>query len=295
MPATHAQHPTAAVSGPSLAPQSESVSTVQFGSRWTASSCTVRNERRDCTNPKPNEDRVFIDTDRLCVVVADGITRTKNQDDSYPDPSPSATAAQVFCDTVQALIRQAPSIRSTDTLRSIMASANVAIANFNQRAFPRFDFAERDRAGLAAVVGIFDEDTLWLASIADCWCLGFKEDTAHRFAWEKTSHSRPEYNRLGEIPAREALRNRPGNPFAYGALTGEAEALQFVEYARIPVKDIQRLVFASDGLIRVAEEDPNALRTHSPTEIIRYGRILDRAHNETDDKTLVVVDRLQTS
>ncbi len=267
------------------------VSTHAFGVNWTAALSTYRNERRDCANPKPNEDRVRIDPATGLIVLADGITRTTDSKGVYPDPSPSAQAADLFCATVVSARKQFSSL-SLQALRSIVEQGNEALREFNAQRFPRPDFACNDRAGVAMTVGVVEGETLWLASIADCFCIGVRKGTPLRFAWEKTSHSRAEYVRLGEIAARELLRNKPGTPVSYGALTGEQEALPFVEYSVIPLNDITRLVFSSDGLLRVAQEDPHCLTSMTPGELVRHGRRFDSVHNETDDKTVVALDRL---
>lgn len=270
------------------------VSTIRFGANWAAAFSSYRNERRDCTNLKPNEDGVRIDPATGLVVLADGITRTPNTDGYYPDPSPSAQAAELFCSRVVASRRGFSQV-SIAALQSIVAQGNEAIREFNAERFPRPDFARNDRAGVAMAIGIIEGNTLWLASIADCICVGIRNGNPLRLAWEKTSHSRAEYLRLGEIPARENLRNKPGNPLSYGALTGEPEALLFVEYSKIPLDDISRLIFSSDGLLRIAQEEPNLLTSMSPGELVRHGRRLDAANNETDDKTVVTLDRCSTS
>jgi len=265
-----------------------SVHKADFGDRWTSSLSTLRNSRSDCS--KPNEDRAVIDPFRQTIVVADGITRTKRGDGSYPTPSPSGRAAEVFCESVIAQASAIPEL-SHEKFETIIRNANAAIADLNQDIFPEFDFAERDRAGVAAVVGIMDGESMWLASIADCWCVAAKGDETTRLAWEKTSQARPTYVRLGEASAREQLRNKPGNPISYGAFTGEAEALHFVEYGKIDVSGYDRLVFATDGLLAIAQEDPLALATLPAQQLMRYGLLMDKTHQETDDKTIVVLDR----
>lgn len=265
---------------------------VTLSTDWRATIGTFRNERTDCTNPKPNEDRAIVDPVSKTIAVADGITRTKRLDNSYPDPSPSAQLAERLCEAIPGLRQSHPIIHNTETLANLMTDANRAVAQFNQRVFPTYDFAERDRAGLAFILGVIEGDELWSASIADAWCAVFREGVATVVANEKTSQSRAEYKRLGEIPAREALRNRIGNPLAYGALTGEREALHFIEYNRVSLKDVDRVVFSTDGLLRVLQEDPAALATLTVQQIIHYGRVLDRIHDETDDKTIVMLERI---
>jgi serine/threonine protein phosphatase PrpC len=259
-----------------------------FGERWTSSLSTLRNDRSDCV--KPNEDRAVLDAFRQTIVVADGITRTRRSDGVYPTPSPSARAAEVFCESIIAQASVLPEL-TKDQFVTIIENANAAIAELNRDLFPEYDFSERDRAGVAAVVGVMDGETMWLASIADCWCVGAKGDETSRLAWEKTSHSRPTYVQLGEVKAREQLRNKPGNPLSYGAFTGEPEALHFVEYAKVDLRDFDRLVFATDGLLAIAKEDPLSLATLPAQQLMRYGLLMDKTHQETDDKTLVILDR----
>lgn len=272
------------------APANELITVHQaaFGERWNSSFSTLRNDRQDCV--KPNEDRAVLDPFRQTVVVADGITRTKRADGTYPTPSPSARAAEVFCESVIAQASVIPEL-TPEQFRTIIENANAAIAELNRDLFPEYDFAERDRAGVAAVVGVMDGETMWLASIADCWCVGVKGDETTRLAWEKTSHSRATYVRLGEINAREQLRNKPGNPLSYGAFTGQPEALHFVEYAQVDLRNYDRLVFATDGLLAIPTEDALSVATLPARQLMRYGLLMDKNHQETDDKTVVVLER----
>lgn len=273
---------------PTVPDESISVHKADFGDCWTSSLSTLRNDRSDCV--KPNEDRAVLDSFRQTIVVADGITRTKQSDGGYPHPSPSARAAEVFCESIIAQASVIPEV-TREQFVTIIENANAAIARLNCELFPHVDFAERDRAGVAAVVGIMDGDSMWLASIADCWCVGVKGDTATRLAWEKTSHSRSTYVQLGEVAAREQLRNKPGNPLSYGAFTGEPEALHFVEYAKVDLRDYDRLVFATDGLLAIPTEDSLSVATLPARQLMRYGLLMDTVHQETDDKTVVVLER----
>lgn len=273
---------------PAAALEPISVVTADFGSQWTSHFSTLRNERRDCD--KPSEDRAALDPVRQTVVLADGITRTVSSDGTYPVQSPSARAAQLFCETVIARTSQVSTINA-ETMVAIMSEANDAIASLNRDLFPDFDYGERDRAGVAAVVGVIEGETLWLASIADCWCVGVKGDDVTRLAWEKTSQARAEYLRLGEAAAREKLRNKREHPNSYGACTGEPEAMRFVEYGRVDISGYDRLVFSSDGLLSIAIHDPLSLAILPAKQLMRLGQLLDKAHQETDDKTLVVLER----
>lgn len=264
------------------------VSSQAFGPQWRASICTLRNSRADCW--KPNEGFVVVDPTRQSVALADGITRTKSADGSYPIDTPSAQAAQLFCHTVSEYLRNTPQM-SIAALTNAITTGNQAIALFNKDRFPVIDYAYNDMAGVAAVVGVVDNDTLWIASIADCICLSADPLCVRPVAWEKTSHSTAEYNRLGETEARKTLRNNRASLFAYGALTGEETALPFVSYVAINIKHAHRIVFASDGLLELARRSPSIFQRSSATEIMRAACVLETELGITDDKTVVVLDR----
>ena len=264
------------------------VSTLSFGRNWHASSCSLRNSRDDCL--KPNEDRVVIDPVRESIVVADGITRSRSANGSYPFISPSAQVAALFCETVSELLSRSLLINE-EILRRTIAQGNQAIAQFNKEHFPDANFAENDIAGIAAIVGIVDGHRLWLASIADCFSLATTPLCVERLAWEKTSHAADEYKRLGEQEARRSLRNNPDSPFGYGAFTGEEIALSFVQYQCINIQYAQRLIFATDGLLPLADELPTIFMRSPPQQVMTTACELERRLGETDDKTLVILDR----
>lgn len=264
------------------------VSSQSFGQEWSASISTLRNSRPDCF--KPNEDRVIVDPIRQSVVLADGITRTKADDGIYPLKSPSAEVAQLFCETVSSALAATPQM-STTAMREIIATGNQAIARYNREHIPVVDYAQKDLAGVAAIVGVVDKDRLWIASIADCICLAVNPLCVERIAWEMTSQSTEEYKRIGETEARRTLRNNRSSPHAYGAFTGEDTALQFVSFQCISISYAQRLVFASDGLLDIARSMPTIFRGSTTTEVMAAACALERATNVTDDKTIVTLDR----
>jgi hypothetical protein len=264
------------------------LSSQSFGADWTASIASVRNARADCW--KPNEDRIELDSDRQFVVIADGITRTKNADGAYPFPSPSAQVAQLFCNRIAELVRALPSI-SAESLGLALTIANRGIARFNQTRFPSVDFSRNDPAGVACILGVVDKNRLWVASIADCFCLVSDSLCTRQVAWERTSHATAEYNRLGETEARRLLRNNAKSKYGYGAFTGEEAALQFVQYHCIDLQYVQRIVFASDGLLQLATHSAVSFGTNSADELVRSACRLDDELGNTDDKTIVVLDR----
>lgn len=268
------------------------VSTQSFGQSWDAAICSLRNARQDCL--KPNEDRVVVDPTRQSIVVADGITRTKAADGSYPLVSPSATVADLFCTTVSDLLASEVTI-SQATLQRAVQRGNEAIARFNRERFPNADFAENDIAGVAAIVGVVDGHRLWLASIADCFSLSANSLSVERLAWEKTSHAADEYKRIGEREARRTLRNNPDSQYGYGAFTGEAVALSFVQYQCLNIQYAKRLIFATDGLLPIADEIPTLFLHASTYQVMTTACELESRLGETDDKTLVILDRRSQS
>ncbi len=268
------------------------VSSRSFGPSWNSSIVSVRNARKDCF--KPNEDCVVVDPTRQSVVIADGITRTKRADGSYPIPSPSAAAAALFCETVSQALAREP-IMNNDVLRKVVEAGNAALATYNREHFPHPDFSLNDVAGVAAIVGVVDDKhgRLWVAQIADCWAMAATPISVDRLAWEKTSHAADEYKRIGEQEARRTLRNNFRSSFGYGAFTGEEAAMRFVQFQCFALEYKQRLIFATDGLLNLASEKPYMLGHSTAHTILAEACDLEARLDETDDKTMVILDRIR--
>jgi len=215
--------------------------------------------RRNGTPDKPNEDAyaVRLDAQRTILVVADGVTRSRSATGVYPQPSGAALAAQLVTRTLATALATAEGA----DLRRAFGRANRVVDRANRRAgvWDRLDYAEHDLwCAVATAVAVNDGIARW-AHIGDSVLLhlpatgGLYVRTPDQVAdamQHLDSLAPAELAALGgrERYARQCLRNRPGTSHSYGALTGEANAEQYVLTGDFPIASGDLIVLCSDGL-----------------------------------------------
>lgn len=224
------------------------------------------------------------------ISVADGITRDPTNGElpdtktllgqirfviGYPRQSPAAEAANVFCKSFNSnlkLMHLTYSEKGKDRINEDdifegFRSANRHIKVFNHIKFPNPDYLMNDLAGCVASGAVINGRDVFYGYIADCGFIVFDNNGNIRFKAEnegpnsRGSIDEDVANRfcssfrfpLGRRVIRSAYRNNPEEPLAYGALTGEAAALDYVKtgYFELGQDDIA-MVF-SDGLEKVIQ------------------------------------------
>lgn len=212
---------------------------------WSAPSA------RDLSTPQ--EDVCAADPRTAVFAVADGVTRDRLSDGSYPDPSPARLAAEQF---LRAL-RDHHELGSQPS--EVFASANALVGDLNRALglWSRADAGQNDLAGTVAALAQLDSRTrLQWAYIGDAGIAllspsgDLKKETvddvavARRFFPQNNAHSKRERRHV----IRSLLRNSPRRSRgSYGVLTGEHSALRFVRSGswRADTRDV--CVVFSDG------------------------------------------------
>lgn len=184
--------------------------------------------------------------------VADGVTRDPNPDGTYPSPSPARAAADRFCQVVQERACHDPD------LRAIFVEANAQIRSLNAelRLDTQPDYLTRDLAGTVAVVARQDNGRLDWCYVGDCGA-ALLDETGRilRITRDDVSAARPHFPTKKTLPhddhrrayIRSRLRNRPTSAGAYGVLTGQAEAPDFVREGSWPWRGSNVALIFSDG------------------------------------------------
>jgi serine/threonine protein phosphatase PrpC len=67
--------------------------------------------------------------------------------------------------------------------------------------------------------------------------------------------------------------------------------LSFVQYQCLTIHYARRLIFATDGLLPLADEMPTIFLNSLPQQVMTTACDLEKRLGETDDKTLVILDR----
>lgn len=224
---------------------------------------------------KLNEDAFSIDLKAAVATVADGVTRPRRRDESYPSEE-GVIAPCLFKSKIPDVLRSA-SASFAEEMRRAFQVVNKAIWEENKRRFPDApDFVYED---YLSTVGV----AWWLPPVSNSAVLGYIGDcmafylpyggrprmlTVNQledwnrynpsYDWKHSSHwelSSVEAERRCGFWRRKHIRNKKdaygpdGTPVSgYGDLTGEAVAIDFVEIVTVNVSPGDRFVLASDAL-----------------------------------------------
>lgn len=224
----------------------------------------------------PREDCWRFDEIEGIMGVADGITRDPegilvlpDKDDfwgnvkagvKYPRPSQARISADRCLEAIRYYLRKSDCIDEKE-IEAAMAFANCEIGVINERANPNPDFLFDDYWACVASVAALQGDELVYGFIADCGVAVFDEkgnvirtdnegpnskgsiDDDVKAKYD-TTFKHPEGRKI----IRSLYRNNPSNPLAYGALTGQPEAMHYVRTGQFEVKPGSMALVYTDGL-----------------------------------------------
>jgi len=199
---------------------------------------------KEFNRPKEDSFKYYSGKNRIIVAIADGITRDLING-KYPNPSPAKKAADIFCKSF---------LEKQD-----FEYCNKNIAELNKSL--KVDYLENDFAACVAVGGIIENNKLKYGFITDCGVSIFDEKGKLRFGTENEGPNskgsigedvRKKYNSSfqedkGRRIIRSKYRNNLSEPLAYGALTGEKVAMNYVRTGEQKVMKGDYIIFYSDG------------------------------------------------
>lgn len=245
---------------------------------------------------KPYEDYILVDNEQQIYVVCDGVTRSP-KNGVYPLPSPAAYAAEAFAVTVHNSISSNRHRYSSEALLELaIVDGNRSISEINRSILEERDYLENDFACTVALACLIADDRLYYAYNGDCY--GFKihnDNGVTMFTSPQTKNVALYRAREGQGQAvtlriRREFRNNKDSDYGYGVFTGEAKALELVEYGSFFLNDIQRVIFASDGLAQMFEIQPEILVGASAEQIVRNAELInEKLGTRSDDKAVIVL------
>lgn len=237
--------------------------------------CSVKNKLQD----KPNEDNIWVDSERNIFLVVDGVSRDRING-VYPHPSPSAILTAAFVDYCK-------SNYTTDcSLTTLFQNANNQIWKINESYVGDF------KPSLVALILRFKENIIEWVSIGDCIGVLIKNGTMEIFNTKQTERLRKSDRKFDSKTIRTDICNNPEHSLAYGVLDGNKNANSFLEYGEFNVEKNDVILALTDGLEMIAKpEFTTIIITSNVHQIVLLAEQIEREQNiRTDDKTIIKIE-----
>lgn len=265
--------------------------------------------RRNRSVDKPNEDAYALrwPDDGAVLVVADGVTRSRLPDGSYPLPSGAAIAARLVAEALADAL-SAPGGRLDMAAAFAAANRAVDLANRRNGVWSRLDFGVHDLWGAVATAVVVQDGTALWGHVGDGVLLHLPK--AGGIVVPTPDQVVAAMHFVEQLPqddvaaaggphcyARRLLRNHPEAAVSYGVLTGEGAAEQYVVTGKFAVLPGDTLVLCTDGLGSLRADAWEGLKSglRGTLDGAALERLLDgvEAADEclgvrSDDKTVIV-------
>lgn len=263
---------------------------------------------------KPNEDAWAHDPEGTLVVLADGVTRSRDESGRYPKEV-AVVAPYSFVSSMLADIHVP---FSGATIRSAIEQANALIAEKNRRVGltnATVDYKSVDYLGttgcafvvnpktckaifayIGDVIGIHipyggEPRLLTRDQLHNCHAFSyayFSSLVSSEITKEMAKEMRLLYQRR-DARNKKSATDPTGNLVGFGVLTGEPEAMDFVEIMEFDVHPGDRFLLATDAL-RVTASIPEG----EEENVFSYGHVLQILHQTSfDELPEVIVDLIR--
>lgn len=216
--------------------------------------------------------KYFQDDKKIIISAADGITRDPEGLDTipdieeerikiaqkYPNPSPARQAAELFCNTFISFLHT-QEINNEDIIKKAFDYSNQEIYKKLNKSLD-VNYLDRDYAGCVASGGIIQNGMLFCGFITDCGVCIFDKKGNLKFRTNDESPNKDigkilqekyktsfKYSK-GRRIIRSIYRNNLQEPLAYGALTGEAAAINYVRTSSLKLEKDDSVIFYTDGM-----------------------------------------------
>ncbi len=250
----------------------------------------------------PIEDQFYASENEA--IIADGITRDPigindfslctKQDflEKYPRPSGAELAARVICDTFS---------KTQGTLMEKLIECNKNVHILNEKYINKCDYLQNDYYGAVASCINIENNILNYAYICDCGVIVYDNLGNIKFQTDndKEIYSDPFINNIGiswnlpeaRVIVRRDYRNnlnniQNGKCVSYGAITGEEEAIQFIQHGQLFLEKNDLILLYSDGFINFLHDKEfiklllnfkqemieNYIETKSQEDYEKYGK-----------------------
>lgn len=242
---------------------------------------------------RPNEDSFFADDKNKVYIVADGISRKRDEYARYGG-SIAADIAKTLCSEMGGRLGRnmalASGISSAESLLAeAFEAANKSIAELIESRKERY--AGTERPGCVCIAALIADDKLVYGSAGDCMGILVRGNQTLVFSQKQTTFA---FDLLGKERDRELLMERfvncPENEFGYGVANGDPRAAQCFKISHIDLEYGDTVYLISDGLSNFIQySDGKKINEMSIEQIMSRSAEQDYAIGAAhcDDKTIV--------
>jgi serine/threonine protein phosphatase PrpC len=251
---------------------------------------------------KPNEDAWLSGSNSEVIAIADGITRSRLPDESYPAEYATVAPTSFVKTVVEKL--NSPRHALGDVLGAVTAANEVIARENRERCINQdtVDYQSFDYLGTTGCLLCINSvlSKAFFAYLGDVIAISLPKNGSprlltrdqlrmcHRFSYTHFSKSQKAERLLWqrkEVRNNYRARNPEGKFVGFGAFTGEPEALKFLEISEFKVNPGDRFILASDALRVVATigEEDETISSYSPV----LGAVREASFFEEWPKTLI--------
>jgi serine/threonine protein phosphatase PrpC len=209
----------------------------------------------------PQEDYLLNSKQYPIFAVADGVTLLIDEESRYPNPSGAGEVAKIFCrKAIETAEKKYPKFARKDILK-VFNQANQSIRDYNiknNRTIGTINFGTVDFYHITAAFSLIKEGKIFWGNICDAQVMLLNNKGEQKFLSPGNPFNQQKlpanWKRLSKIKkgiyahkfARNKL-NQKGQPIGYGVLTGEKEALKYVNYGVLDCLNGDILFIFTDG------------------------------------------------
>lgn len=210
----------------------------------------------------PQEDYFLISNKNPVFTVADGVTLEYGALGKYPNPSGAGEVAKIFCEELVKKADDRYNDFKTEDLLEVFQKANMAAGEYNREkgmTKETINFWDKDLFAATAAFAVVKGNMVFWASICDSYVLRFSKDGKMVFkspaCWSNSGKFLPKNWEQIDIDERKKIirkiyRNgvdKDGELIGYGVVTGEDNAVKYLNYGSFETDDGDIVALVTDG------------------------------------------------
>lgn len=238
---------------------------------------------------KPNEDRLYFDTENQIFILLDGVTRVHSEYDRRPYESASGDIGDIFIRAASRYVREhMDAAEPEELLLGAIREANSAILDYRScRSAKDWAFYP----STLGFIGFIEDNTLYYVGAGDCMAMLIRRGAKMIFATEWSLEA-VDLKRVSKQERYDIYCNHPESKHSYTVFNGDGCVTEGLCCSFIDLCPGDTLIIASDGIANYLKYEKSALLLgQTPEEMISLSGEYDAPPyaEYADDKTLLKI------